>query len=103
MAPSTDPEAFGRVPIEAQAMGKPVIATAHGGFCETVIPGETGFLIPPFDVPALTQALEQALNMGEEEKAAWAVHARQKACEHFSSDLMQHKTINAYSELLWPE
>ena len=35
-APSIEPEAFGRVPIEAQAMGRLVIATDHGGACETI-------------------------------------------------------------------
>ena len=39
---STDPEAFGRVITEAQALGRPVIATDHGGARETVIQGETG-------------------------------------------------------------
>src|SRR5688572_27234040 len=54
---STDPEAFGRVPPEAAAMGKPVIATDHGGVRETVLNGETGLLVPPGDVSALADAL----------------------------------------------
>ena len=36
---STDPEGFGRIIVEAQAMGRPVIATDHGGARETIIPG----------------------------------------------------------------
>ena len=58
---STDPEAFGRVAAEAQAMGRPVVATDHGGAQETVLPGKTGWLVPPGDPKALTTALEEAL------------------------------------------
>src|SRR6185437_11755619 len=58
---STQPEGFGRVIIEAQAMGRPVIATAHGGAQETITPGDTGWLVPPGDAAALAAALAQAL------------------------------------------
>ena len=46
---STQPESFGRTITEAQASGCLVLATAHGGACETVKDGETGFLVPPGD------------------------------------------------------
>ena len=46
---STDPEAFGRVMVEAQAMGKPVVAAGHGASAELVLPGETGWLFEPDD------------------------------------------------------
>ncbi len=52
---STQPEGFGRVIIEAQAMGRPVIATAHGGAQETITPGDTGWLVPPGDAAALAR------------------------------------------------
>jgi glycosyltransferase involved in cell wall biosynthesis len=58
---STEPEAFGRVAIEAQAMETGIIATAHGGSLETVIDGETGFLVEPSNPAALTAALTKAL------------------------------------------
>ena len=44
---STDPEAFGRVTAEAQAMGRPVVATEHGASRETIVPDRTGWLVPP--------------------------------------------------------
>jgi glycosyltransferase involved in cell wall biosynthesis len=58
---STEPEAFGRVAIEAQAMETGIIATAHGGSLETVIDGETGFLVEPSNPAALAAALSRAL------------------------------------------
>jgi glycosyltransferase involved in cell wall biosynthesis len=58
---STDPEGFGRTVIEAQAMGRPVIATDHGGARETVTPGQTGWRVPPGDAAALAGAIAEAL------------------------------------------
>ncbi len=55
--PSIRPEPFGMVVIEAMASGKPVIATAHGGPLETVIPGETGLLVAPDDPADMARAL----------------------------------------------
>ncbi|MGD0053806.1 MAG: glycosyltransferase family 4 protein, partial [Vulcanimicrobiaceae bacterium] len=54
---STDPEGFGRTIVEAQAMGRPVIATDHGGARETVIPGSTGWLVAPGDTAALAATI----------------------------------------------
>ncbi len=45
--PSVEPEPFGRVAVEAQAMGRPVIAFDMGGAAESILPGETGWLAPP--------------------------------------------------------
>ena len=56
---STDPEAFGRVMVEAQAMQKPVVATAHGGSLQTVLNKKTGFLIPPNDPKALAVGIKK--------------------------------------------
>lgn len=63
VVPSSEPEAFGRVPIEAQAMGKLVIATNHGGPVETVLPGQTGMLVEPGNVDALSAALDEMLHL----------------------------------------
>lgn len=52
-------EPFGRTILEAQACGVPVVATAAGGVPEFVKDGETGLLVPPFDVPSLEAALER--------------------------------------------
>ncbi len=59
LAPSTDPEPFGRVAIEAMARGLPVIAASHGGLVEIVVDGETGRLFEPGSAAALADALAE--------------------------------------------
>lgn len=59
---SIRPEAFGLAAIEAQAMETPVIATDHGGSRETVLPGQTGWLVPPGDAEAMAVAIRDALS-----------------------------------------
>lgn len=56
-APSTDPEPFGRVAIEAMAHGLPVVAAGHGGLAEIVAHEQTGLLVKPGDAGALAQAI----------------------------------------------
>ena len=61
VVPSTEPESFGRVAVEAQAMGRSPVAAEHGGTRETVVDGETGWLVPPGDAGALARAISGAL------------------------------------------
>jgi glycosyltransferase involved in cell wall biosynthesis len=58
---SIRPEPFGRVLIEAMALGKPVIAPRLGGPCEIVVDGETGILVPPRDPAALAAAIVRSI------------------------------------------
>ena len=97
---STDPEAFGRVIPEAQALGRPVIATDHGGARETVIQGETGWLVPPGDVKALAAAIDRVLELDEETRAALAVRAIENVHKNFSKASMCAKTLDVYDEVL---
>ncbi len=99
---STDPEAFGRVAAEAQAMGRPVIATDHGGAKETVLPGVTGWLIPPSDPAALALALRQALTIDPVRRQELAVAARTHIAETYTVERMCAATLNVYTELLFP-
>ncbi len=55
--PSTCDEGLGRIPIEAMAMAKPVVATISGGMTEVVLEGKTGCLVPKHDPEALAQAV----------------------------------------------
>jgi glycosyltransferase involved in cell wall biosynthesis len=59
--PSTEPEPFGRVAIEAMGFGRPVIAAAHGGLVEIVVDGETGLLVAPRDAEALAAAMRRLM------------------------------------------
>ena len=97
---STDPEAFGRVVIEAQAMARPVIATDHGGAVETVAHGETGWRVPPGDADALATALDHALGLSQEERAALGARARASVLASYTVEAMQMKTIEVYREVL---
>jgi glycosyltransferase involved in cell wall biosynthesis len=100
LAPSVEPESFGRVVVEAQAMGKPVIATSHGGAMETVVGRETGWLVAPNDVAALSAAIEEVLAMSEDARDAHSRVVRAYAKEHFSLASMQDKTLNVYEEVM---
>ena len=96
---STDPEAFGRVVAEAQAMGRPVVVADHGGAAEQVIAGETGWLFPPGDAPALADALADALSIGAEARARLARTAITNVHEHYSKTGMCAATLDIYAEL----
>lgn len=93
---STDPEAFGRVAAEAQAMQKPVVATAHGGALETVLDTKTGFLVTPSDAKALAEGIRKALDWPEYEGPA----ARSRIASQFSKKNLQVKTLAVYNDLL---
>lgn len=97
---STDPEAFGRVIAEAQALGRPVIATDHGGAKETVIPGETGWLVPPGDPDALAQAIEKVLKLDSAQRSTLAGKAIANVRDNFSKAAMCTKTLDVYDEVL---
>ncbi len=97
---STDPEAFGRVVAEAQALGRPVVATDHGGARETVIPGVTGWLTPPGDVAALSKAIGHALEVNEAARQRLAEKAAANVRNNFSKTAMCAKTLDVYDEVL---
>ena len=81
--PSILPEPFGLVVIEAMASGKPVVATAPGGPSETVVDGETGFLVPPSDASAIARALEELL-VDPQKRISMGDAGRRRAREMFS-------------------
>jgi len=97
-ASSTQPEAFGKVAIEAMAMEKPVIATAHGGSLETVIDGETGWLVPPLNPKALAEVIAEAISSPEKCKA-FGKKGRSHVLTHFTAERMCEKTVDRYYEL----
>ena len=99
LSASTEPEAFGRVAVEAQAMGRPVIATAHGGSTETVDPGRTGWLYPPGDVAALAAAMDSALSLEPWQRAHMGMAGRARVANRFTVDAMQRATLAIYEQV----
>lgn len=97
---STDPEAFGRVAVEAAAMGLPVIASDHGGARETVIVepenARTGWRVPPGDPQALANAIRAVLELPEEERIAIGIAAAAFVRRRYSVQAMCRATLQAY-------
>ncbi|SFI68071.1 Glycosyltransferase involved in cell wall bisynthesis [Bosea sp. OK403] len=105
--PSTEPEAFGRVAVEAQAMGAPVVVADLGAVPETVLappqvtPAErTGWRVPPGDAAALAASLAEALTLRPSARDALARRARQHVERHFSLETMVAETLDVYCALL---
>ncbi|MHB2167331.1 glycosyltransferase family 4 protein [Alsobacter sp. R-9] len=105
--PSTEPEAFGRSAVEAQAMGAPVIVSDHGAVPETVLAppqvhasARTGWRVPPGDAGALAEAMAAALAMGASARDALAQRARAHVEAHFSLEGMIADTLDVYAALL---
>jgi glycosyltransferase involved in cell wall biosynthesis len=100
LIPSTVPETFGRTAVEAQAMGRPVIASALGALTETVLPGETGWLAKAGDAEAWAAALAQAVDVGPQARAAMGARGRERVLALYSVEAMTDATLAAYRRLL---
>lgn len=105
--PSTAPEAFGRVAVEAQAMGTPVIVSELGAVPETVLAppqaaasARTGWRVPANDAAALADALSEVLGLGASGQDALARRARAHVEQNFSLERMTGETLDAYMALL---
>ena len=96
IAPSTEPEAFGRVVTEAQAMGRPVIASAHGGPMETIIQNKTGEVFEPGNSDALSHIIQDVMA----QKAYDSKFSRAHIAASFSKKQLQDKTLAVYAEIL---
>lgn len=96
---STDPEAFGRIVAEAQAMGGPVVVADHGGAAEQVIVGETGWLFRPGDATALAESLADALTIDANARARLADRAIRHVHHQYSKTAMCSATLEIYAEL----
>jgi glycosyltransferase involved in cell wall biosynthesis len=97
---SIEPEGFGRIAVEAQAMGRPTIATDHGGSKETIRRGETGWLVKPGDSESLARAITEALALSPHQRAVLATRAMSHVAEYFTREHMADKTMDVYAELL---
>ncbi|WP_162937566.1 glycosyltransferase family 4 protein [Indioceanicola profundi] len=97
---STEPEAFGRVIAEAQAMGRPVIVSDLGAVKETVKDGETGLVVPPGDPDSLAQAIAAVLDLDPSQRQTVGLDGMAHVRQHFTKDRMCRDTLAVYAELL---
>ena len=97
---SLEPEAFGRVVAEAQAMGRPTVAVNHGGGPEIIIDGETGWLFRPGDANDLADKVNKALNLNINDREKMSVKAIERAKLNFNNEMMCAKKLNIYAELV---
>lgn len=100
LSTAIEPEAFGRISVEGQAMGKIVVASNIGGSLDTIEDGVTGKLYQYDNPQALADALDWALNLSEKEKAKIGKAAIENVRHNFTKELMCDKTIAIYQELL---
>ncbi len=93
--PSTYREGLPKSALEAMAAGKPLVATDIPGCREAVVDGQTGFLIPPRDPPALAAALHRLIE-DPALRQKMAAAARARAVEHFSDAIICQQTLLVY-------
>lgn len=105
--PSIEAESFGRISIEAQAVGTPVIVSDLGALPETVqAPPDveagrrTGWRVSPSDPTLLADCLREVLELGASGRDSLALRARRQVEERFTIDRMARETLDAYGSLL---
>ena len=105
LSPSIEPEPFGRIPIEAQAAGKTIIASDHGAVKDTIKNGNnfTGFKVKPNDPQALSIAIKQSIIMDKKDLTKMHERAISNVKNNFSLENMCKKTLEVYKRLLISE
>jgi glycosyltransferase involved in cell wall biosynthesis len=98
--PSVTPEPFGRIILEAQALGKIPIAFDHGGASETIIDGKNGFLAKPVDVDSLSKKISLALSLKGSKMEKIGEFAKKNVSKNFSHDKMCKLTLSLYKRCL---
>ena len=100
VSPSIEPEAFGRVAVEAQSMEKLIIASNIGGSNETIIDGKTGFLFDAGDINSLSQKIIQAITMDETSLSLIGKQGRKNIIKKFNVEKMCFSTYSEYKRLI---
>ena len=97
---SVEPEAFGRVSVEAQAMGKPIIASDLGGSKETILKGKSGFLYKYDDPRQLAKALNTVIGLDQDSLNSIGNEGRKNITKKFDVEAMCDSTLREYKKLL---
>ena len=97
---SVEPEAFGRVAVEAQSMEKPIIASDIGGSNETIVDNITGFLFQSGNAEALSKKIVEALQLDESRLKSIGIEGRKNIIKKFNVEKMCFSTYSEYKKLL---
>ena len=97
---SIEPEAFGRVAIEAQAMEKPIIASNIGGSRETIIDEKTGFLFKAGDTQSLSKKISQVFDLDRSTIESMGSSGRKNVINKFNVEKMCFSTYSEYKKLI---
>ena len=97
---SIEPEAFGRVAVEAQSMSKPIIASNIGGSKETVLNKKTGFLYKHDDPRELAKNLNTVIELSQEELKFIGNEGRKNITKKFDVEVMCDSNLREYKKLL---
>lgn len=100
LLPTLVPESFGRAAVEPQVMGRPAMASDHGGATETILPGRTGWLPRPGDVQAWADAMAAAQDLGRDGLERLGRAARERAVRLYSNSVMCASTLEVYERAL---
>jgi len=97
---SVEPEAFGRVSVEAQAMGKPIIASDLGGSKETILEGKSGYLYKHDDPRELAKSLNTVIELDQDKLNSIGIEGRKNVTKKFDVETMCDSTLREYKKLL---
>lgn len=94
VVPSTSPEPFGRVAIEAFSYGKPVIAANHGGITEIVTHNQTGYLFEPNNMRSFADNILKFIKKNTRERQEMSKNARKRFENFFTEDKYLYNISN---------
>ena len=97
---SIEPEAFGRVSVEAQSMEKPIIASNIGGSNETIINNKTGFLFESGNASSLSKKIMEVLELEESTLKSMGNEGRKNVISKFNIEKMCFSTYSEYKKLI---
>ena len=97
---SIEPEAFGRVAVEAQCMEKIIIASNIGGSNETIINGKTGYLFESGDPKSLSEKILKVLNLDDSKLNLFGIEGRKNVVSKFNVEKMCFSTYSEYKKLI---
>jgi glycosyltransferase involved in cell wall biosynthesis len=97
---SIEPEAFGRVAVEAQSMEKPIVASNIGGSNETIIDEKTGFLFETENAKSLSQKILKLLYLDETNLKLIGIEGRKNVIKKFNVEKMCFSTYSEYKRII---